>query len=196
MHDEGEALLAAFNSLLPTAAPDRRDKALRIAIAALVHEPRSRLGNRSPSITAADQSSIQRALLPAGPAPGRAIADLLGKWLSDQTDGANAPAVTPKPTNFPASDHASGGANVPVRVGNGSAPAAVAKPSHDRASPLPAYRLTQQQREQLAAFIALDPDTLRQRAEVTLDLAQRAAAGQSLAPEVVERFATFLAAPE
>ena len=98
----GEALLAAFNSLLPTAAPDRRAAVLRNA------EPRIRgeleLRGISMGVLAQEsglpRSTLEKVLSPKGAAPGRLIAEKLAAWLDASVNRPRAAPPTPAPANM------------------------------------------------------------------------------------------------
>lgn len=204
MHD-GEELLTAFTTLLPTVAPERRDQALRVAIRVLVSDGRTRLGNRSPVVNDHDKvrwaplklrlrehiagakipmsavaeavhlplSTVQRSLSPNGPAPGRAIADLLEGWL-DQSVGSIRHIDAPPE---------------PARAGNGA--------SHTRVGLLPTNRLDHNEAGKLRAHLShMSERDVRTQLGMSLELAMVAAGGDEIPVEAVERIHALLGAPD
>ena len=76
---------------------------------------------------------------------------------------------------------------------NGAAPPAPQPRLSRRGEVLPAYTLSPDQRDKLNLLLELDPAALRRK--VTIEVAERAASGQRLAPEIVARLAELIDPP-
>jgi len=112
---------------------------------------------------------------PGSSGPGKAILDKACAWLDGQsTEDPRARKPTPAP-----------------RLSSDAKPNG-RDPSHHRAGPLRPNRLTAQQCEALRLLLSLDLRGLRQ-AGISSELAERAATGQAVPSEVIERLVAFLA---
>jgi hypothetical protein len=128
---------------------------------------------------------LQRAVSPKGRLPGAPTRTKIQRWLGRRDLGANAPPSRPRAAET------KGAQNGP---GANGAPARDRKPRHN-GHPLPAYRLDVAARERLAAYLELNPMELRKTVGVTPELLSQAVAGKhDIAPEIVSRLASFLAA--
>jgi hypothetical protein len=150
--------------------------------------------------TAIPLSTLQHGLSPAGPAPGRLVAEKLQAWLAGQRALAEAssgesvspssdPKVSRPQTPLLRSKSPPSPAKPTASRPNGC-PAPAAGNGHARAGALPATRLGAQQRAQLALLLERDPGRLRRVASP--ELAQRLCAGGEAAAEIVQRVSAWL----
>jgi len=208
-------LFRAFATLYRAAPPEQRDRALRHAIAALVDDRKTRTvapppipPRASPSPptsrweplrvrlrelagnTPAGREAVARSiglspttltklLAPGSSGPGAAILDRAQAWLASYSQAPEGSLVT-------LGDPQSASRDTPDAKPNDRDPA------HRRAGPLHPNKLTTQQSEALGLLLSLDQRAIR-KAGVAPELAERAAAGQAVPVEVVERLVAFLA---
>jgi hypothetical protein len=198
----------AFRVLYRAAAPDRRDLALRAGIAALIG-PEARRGTAAfvPAPTPSSSSpsapstrweglrirlrelagndpgqreavarsigvsatTFSKLLAPGSSGPGQAVIGRAEAWLDAQSVGLTNDETATKSTGRAADSR-------PAPKPNG------------RSDP---HKLTEQQREALALLLDLDGRAIR-KAGVTAELAQRAAAGQAVPIEAIDKLTAFL----
>jgi hypothetical protein len=130
--------------------------------------------------------------------PGRATQEQLRAWLDKgmptqhPPKGASTIADTPLPETIPVAPAAN-----PV---NGEDHNRVAPPTSEPrlsrldGAPLPPYKLTDQQQSRLALVLQHDPGALRGVA--TREVAEKAAAGQPLAPAIIARLIEVVDQPQ
>jgi hypothetical protein len=192
-------LYTAFSALYRHAPPAAQDRALRQAIAVLVSTHHPHAGPPGPVNASAgrwDQLRPQLRAAAAGPVGLRQVAQALGlaestlsRMLTPHHTGPGT-AILAKAeawlTSRDSPTRASDAVSRPVS-GNGAAPRDPPRRSG------PNNKLSRAEREQLAGYLALDPAGVRQGAGVTAELAEKAVAGQDLAPEIVARLGAYVA---
>lgn len=131
--------------------------------------------------------------------PGRAAQEQLRAWVDKGMPSRHPPAppeagLCPAQSPLPAIDPPAAEPAPNGQDGNGVAPSASEPRLSRRGEVLPAYKLSQDQRDRLGLILQHDRGSLR--GKVTIEIAEQAAAGQRLNPAIIARLIEVVDPPQ